>query len=337
MTNLWVRVLQPCGLVSVSLSGCIILTVLVFPEMVQQRIFMQLIVSISVADILGNWPYCLSENPDPGTVLCGVEGFANLYFFPVSWILTTFLTLLFRDLLIRGKILYSRAFVFGVSTVVPLPISLLYLAFEGYGTDDDQEFHTCTYHHKAQVFHEVTYDGILGVCLIIMGIMLLQVLKYEHDHRAQATDKSYRMVRNILTLYPVALILCWAPHSVCLLIPACNHDFKEQIYINFIKIAHGGLVAVIFFTMSKDARKRWIDFLCCKKSGKGQGVRLVTSFVTHSDVLSEGGLPIDSDLANLILGARDDETVSRTVSRTSNKSNVDFGPGMDLNGSFDGI
>jgi multidrug transporter EmrE-like cation transporter len=300
--------------------------------MVQQRIFMQLIVSISVADMLGNWPYCLSENPDPGTVLCRVEGFANLYFFPVSWILTTFLTLLFRDLLIRGKILYSRAFVFGVSAVVPLPISLIYLAFEGYGTDDDKEFHTCTYHHKAQVFHEITYDGILGVCLIIMGIMLLQVLKHEYDHLVQDMDKSYRMVRNILTLYPVALILCWAPHSVCLLIPACNHDFSEQIYINIIKIAHGGLVAVIFFTMNKDARKRWAVLLRCNSS-KGKNDRLVASCVAHSDVLSEGNLPTDSDLTSLMLVTRDGEIVSRI----STKSNMDFGPAMDMNESFHSI
>jgi hypothetical protein len=216
MPNIEIEMVQPVALVSVSMSALVVLTAIIFPQMIYRRIFMQLIVSISAADILGNWTYCLGSNPPGHSFLCAFEGFCNLFFFPVGWILTMFLTLLFRDLLTKGKIFYSRPLIFGASLLVPLFFTLLYLAFTQYTTDDDEGLHPCTFGSGAQLYHQITYDGMIGVCLIVMFGLMVATFKYEYDNPARAKLQTYKLVRKIITLYPIALIVCWAPHSICI-------------------------------------------------------------------------------------------------------------------------
>jgi hypothetical protein len=277
---------------------------------------MQLIVSISAADILGNWTYILPKNPARGTFVCAFEGFCNLFFFPVGWILTMFLTILFRDLLINGRIYYSRTFIFGISIVVPLLITLLYLSFTQFTVDDDHGYRPCTYGRGGQLYHQVTYDGMIGVCLIVMTLLMFHVLKYEYDNTLRTKQRMYKLVRRILTLYPVALIICWAPHSICILVPACSDSTQAQVYTNLLKIIHGGVVAVIFFCVSKEARLKWTGLLCCKS--KPSSEKLVSTSTVS--ILSEGSLPMDTDLTNIFGG--------------SNVTQEVFGPEFDLNDEF---
>ena len=130
MRTYFTNLLQPCSIVSVALSSSVLLTAVVFPQVIRKKIFMQLVTLISVCDIMGNWPYMLGFGPGAGTALCAFESFCNLYFFPVSWILTAMLTKLCRDVLVLGRVGNSRGFIFGFSFLFPLAITLGYLGVD---------------------------------------------------------------------------------------------------------------------------------------------------------------------------------------------------------------
>jgi hypothetical protein len=63
------------AVVSIPLSVTVILTALLFPAMIYNKIFMEIIVLISICDIMGNWPYALGflTYPRNGTPLCSDE------------------------------------------------------------------------------------------------------------------------------------------------------------------------------------------------------------------------------------------------------------------------
>jgi hypothetical protein len=335
MPNIEIEMVQPVALVSVSMSALVVLTAIIFPQMIYRRIFMQLIVSISAADILGNWTYCLGSNPPGHSFLCAFEGFCNLFFFPVGWILTMFLTLLFRDLLTKGKIFYSRPLIFGASLLVPLFFTLLYLAFTQYTTDDDEGLHPCTFGSGAQLYHQITYDGMIGVCLIVMFGLMVATFKYEYDNPARAKLQTYKLVRKIITLYPIALIVCWAPHSICIVFQECNDNLHAQLITSILKIAHGGLVAIIFFSVSKDARNKWYNLLafiiCCGRRVPGPPTihdKLVssTSLSSYPSIDDEGSLPQDGDLASLL--------TTSNLNQHARQSGGIFGADLDLNDEF---
>jgi hypothetical protein len=74
MISLYTRVIQPVAIFSVLVSAAIPVTVAVFPRMLKHKIFMEIILCISVSDMLGNWPYTLGYYPKDGTGFCGLEG-----------------------------------------------------------------------------------------------------------------------------------------------------------------------------------------------------------------------------------------------------------------------
>jgi hypothetical protein len=260
------RVVQPSSIVSVALSISVIITVLVFPNMIRGKIFIQIVALISFCDTMGNWPYMLNYYPANGTVLCSFEGFCNLFFFPVSWMLTTFLMKLFRDVAVHGKVHYSLGFVLLVTGGVPLVITLLQLTTNTYGNEGDylSDSQPCTIGGNtagAFMWHLITYNCLLYLCLLIVIVYLVEINWREMKGRIKSNSEVYRLMKRVLILYPVAMLLCWSPHAMCLNISVCSESLNTQGIIDAVKILHGGCVALIFYIMSKEPRRRWYELL----------------------------------------------------------------------------
>jgi hypothetical protein len=263
VVNAFPNVVQPCAIVSVTLSISVVVTVLLFPDMIRSKIFVKIVALISACDAMGNWPYALSKYPANGTALCRFEGFCNLYFFPCSWILTTFLMKLFRDLVVSCKIWISFRTVVFVSMGLPLLFTLLQLTGGTYGNEDDKEEQPCNFGGDlkfSSTWHLVTYDGLLFLCLATMMVYLLEVLWIQYNNGVKAKNTLvYVFMRQVLILYPVAMFVCWMPHAVCLFVPECNNNLDTEGDIVAVKILHGGCVAVIFYSMSNEGRRRWME------------------------------------------------------------------------------
>jgi hypothetical protein len=261
----YTRVVQPCAVVSCSLSCSVVITVLLFPDIIRGKIFMQIVAFISLCDCMGNWPYFLNYYPGNGTALCSFEGFCNLFFFPVSWILTTFLTKLFRDLAITSKITIKQWTIAVGSAGIPLLFTLLMLTVNTYGSlADDQHLEPCVYGGNPEtgyIWHLATYDILLYLCLGVMLFLLGEVLWLEYSGRIKASSGMYAFLKRVLILYPLALFVCWVPHAVCITVPSCYGNFQKEAYVDAFKILHGGCVALIFYSVSGEARQKWCDLL----------------------------------------------------------------------------
>jgi hypothetical protein len=232
--------------------------------MIRGKIFMKIVTLISLCDAMGNWPYALNYYPAARTPLCRFEGFCNLYFFPCSWLLTTFLVQLFRDLTVSCKIMISLRTVLIVSMGLPLLFALLQLSVGTFGTEDDGQAQPCSFGGDFEAsywWHIITYDGLLYLCFLIMFKNLVEVLWLEYTNAINSKNTDvYSLMKRVLMLYPVAIFVCWMPHAVCICIPACFYSVTTQGPITGIKILHGGCVAIIFFTMSSEARRQWAHF-----------------------------------------------------------------------------
>lgn len=258
--SLFMRVLQPFAIVSVIMSCSVVLTVCVFPSMIKGKSFTTIVALLSFCDAFGNWPYALSFVPPTKSPLCQFEGFCNLYFFPVGWILTTCLTKLFRDLVLKRRLKMSLEVILFISFVIPLAVTLSILSTNTYGSLDDEKIQPCSYggsEYDGYVWHMVTYAGFLYVCLGIMFLFLFEIAVEECRGRINVNTVMYTMLKRILILYPMAMFLCWLPHGVCIAIPQCYYSNSMETVVDVFKIMHGGCVAIIFFTMSSEARLRW--------------------------------------------------------------------------------
>lgn len=305
--SLFTSVVQPCSIVSVTMSASVVLTVLVFQDMIRGKIFMQIVALISLCDFLGNWPYTLGFYPSNGTSLCAIESFCNLFFFPVGWVLTAFLTKLFRDLAVKCKIIIPLAAVLCISFGVPLIFTLLILTTNTYGATDDEHAQPCFYGGNfmtGYIWHLVTYDGLLYLCLVLMLWSLAEIIWLEYTRKINFNSDMYTLLKRVLLLYPIAMLVCWLPHAVCVTLRTCTNDLNSEAIVDIFKISHGGCVALIFFTMSNEARQRWIGLLCPgTKSAPRSSLWDEATAESPSDTTRPTGgfLPDDTQLATILM------------------------------------
>jgi hypothetical protein len=260
------------AVVSIPLSVTVILTALLFPAMIYNKIFMEIIVLISICDIMGNWPYALGflTYPRNGTPLCSFEGFCNLFFYPASWTYTTMLTYLLKSLLMYGlkPLQLSRYVIHSLCLGLPLVLALVQLATNTYGVSvGSSGEEVCSYGGNIAIgnaIHAVIYDGFLLLNFIIMIGFLVQLWQLSYRHPVLARSPAFIIVLRALAYYPIALVVCWMPHVVYSLVNFSYNDGQVASLASIFdcfKVLHGGLTTVIFFHHSNEARSRWWDLL----------------------------------------------------------------------------
>lgn len=261
---------QCCTLISMCFSGFVVLTAVVFPKMIRKKIFMEMIVGISIADILGNWPYTVPYFPRNGTALCTMEGFCNLYFFPVSWLYSTSLAFFLWSLVVFERLLLTRIQMHALVLGVPLIFTLAMLSTNTYGVLTSLEGEDiCVYggnESSGNLWHFTTYFALLFLCFVLMSAWMLHLQYMSVVQRDKvALGPTYKLAKQALILYPVALLVCWFPHAIVQL--AANADYTNPLtvrvmyFCNLLKILHGAITATIFFSHSREAQQQWTRLL----------------------------------------------------------------------------
>lgn len=282
--------LQIASCISVACSGLVLLTLLVFRD-VRKKLFMQIIAFISFADLCGNLPFTFNYRAPDNSFICSMEGFANLYFYPCSWMWTTMLTFYLYSLAVHGVLPLSNLKIHLICWGFPLLFSLLTLTtnnFKRHKSPNDVE-QVCTWGGNTftgELWHGITYYGLWFGCFISMMIMYNKALQMSKTPSAN----SYAMLKlaiNALELYPLAMIVCWLPHVFVVLVNYFYHTknkfFNFYVFSNILKILHGAVTALIFFYKSPYSRSRWKRLfmrcynilMTCSHSAEAAGVTAV--------------------------------------------------------------
>ena len=256
-----VEIAQILSAISITLSSAVVLTAFIFPRMSRWKIFMPIVTVISFCDICGNLPYLMGICPSTGQPMCAFQGFLNLYFYPVSWLYSTLLMHILRQLFLFGTISGPQYFAHMFCCITPLVFTLLMLTTNTYGQSG---LPTCictiggVNQLDGKIWHAVTYYGLLLCCC---GIMLWCFVEIRH---VILIPQFYR-VGIILIQYPLAMIVLWFPYAITNLLVAVVADpiqFYEVFYVTQgMKIMHGGVTAIIFFANSAEARQRWYQLI----------------------------------------------------------------------------
>ena len=258
--------MQIVGIISVLSSLSVVLT-LSFRSL-RKKLFMQIIAWIALSDLIANIVYCSIRRPNSNTPLCSLEGFINLYFYPVSWMWSTTLMALLNSLASTGKLPLSYLSLHVICWVFPLVLTVFNFAYKDGNTStkerNDYSYEVCTLGRSTpeKIYHIISYYGLWMTCI---GFMLAMYFKIRSMDKVELKTNfpMWKNARDTLILYPVALFVCWAPHMVAVL-TAYFAPFAGLNTFYFaadvIKVFHGTVTAVIFFYKSNEARNRWLKF-----------------------------------------------------------------------------
>lgn len=261
----YILTLQIAAIISVLCSGSVILTAVLFPTM-RKKLFMQIICYISVADLVGNALYIPSFRPQNGSFACSLEGFLNLYMYPVSWLWSTVLMYFLYNLALKGKLPLSMPIFHGICWGVPLVFTLLNLTTNTYGRSDDYpDYEVCVLdgdYKAGTIWHTTTYDCLWLLCVVLMGYMYFRILCLRSSDLAISVEQ-FTLATKTLGKYPIALFLFWLPHmlSVFLLRTILERYRVVDYYVAslVVKILHGVATTLIFFFDSSEARYLWYE------------------------------------------------------------------------------
>jgi hypothetical protein len=278
----------------------------VFPDM-QKRLFMNIILWISTADLLASIASAFGF-PNQGTELCVVQAFAVPFFYKASWLWTTVLSYSIYNIAFFGsseiKMVHAHAFCWGVSfvtTVLPLTTN----TFGRESDDTNAELAWCSLRGNRQsssIWTLVTFNLLLLV--VFVGNIYIQTKIY-FDAKLRAESATIFAVLNVIILYPPGFLVTWGPNLVFSIIVnfglSGNADTIADIFdaVSILATQSGTVFALIFFIKCKEARVRWINAvkgLCCGVLGEPTDLTQAISTInrpTDEDV----GQPRPSDVS----------------------------------------
>lgn len=256
-------VVQTAAIISVLSSCSVLLTAALFPTM-RRKVFMQIICYISIADLVGNALYIPSYRPPNGSFGCELQGFINLYAYPVSWLWTSVLMYFLYNLALKGKLPLSLPIFHAVCWLVPLVFTLLNLTTNTYGRSDDYpDYEVCVLagdYHDGTIWHTVTYDCLWLSCILVMAFMYCRILFLRKSDLAISEEK-FKLATKTLGKYPIVLFVFWFPHMLsvfALRLVLEQYNITDYYVASLaIKITHGTATTLIFFFDSSEARYNW--------------------------------------------------------------------------------
>jgi hypothetical protein len=199
--------------------------------------------------------------PASESVMCKIEGFINIYFYPVTWMWTTILVYFLYGLAVHGKVPLSEVVVQCLCWGIPLLLTLMVLTTNNYGrfdVNDDNE--VCTIggsRDSAFAWRIIIYYGLFLVCIGVMMHLYIKILQVTKTGLTTVSEGMLTLAMQSLSLYPLAMIASWLPEFIAFIISFENYN-NLAIHISAIfKLANGVFTAVIFFSKSQHARALW--------------------------------------------------------------------------------
>ncbi len=216
----------------------------------------QVLAFISLGDMLGNASYLSEERPSDGSLDCNIEGFLNIFAYPVSWLWTLYLTYVLYYLAVHEVMIDKMKVAYFVCWGVPLAFAFGQIWNGGFGRHDNETYDMCTSAggYRSTLYHRVTYYGLLFVCIVAMMSMRVKMVYLQYYLKDPCTlTESFRVATKTLGFYPLVMMICWIPHGV---VRSLNHVSNTwHLFGLCLKIAHGFLLACTYFYSSPPSRR----------------------------------------------------------------------------------
>lgn len=330
--------MQIVSIFSVLCSLSVVLT-LCFRSL-RKKLFMQIIAWIALSDLIANLGYCSIRRPHSNSPLCSLEGFVNLYFYPVSWMWSTVLMALLNSLATTGKLPLSYLSLHVICWIFPFILSIFNFASNSGGASTKEtgnySYEVCTLGDSKpeKIYHVITYYGLWIACVLFMLVMYLRIRSMDKVE-LKSNFPMWQNARDTLILYPLALLICWMPHVVAVLL-AYFAPFSGLNAFYFstdvMKVLHGSVTAVIFFYKSTEARNRWMKFFVNVGAGLGLLVSDTDDWTVVTDFSVEYASSVDHSSQGSVDGGvipdlryLNDDTMAWCETRNSGGSAVGSG------------
>ena len=246
-----------------------------YRSLVSGKSLIHYVLCIAVADTMTAIFYAFGY-PTSGSTVCYLQGFFIVYFSRTSWFFTDILIFQLFYVVVYKKYFLNKPKIHAIVFVVNTTLAIIpYTTGTSYGLDDDGiPFGLCGYHGKAESqWSDVGYnvEALVSFIFIITvtGIVVVFSLNAKNSNSPNIYINE-RMIDSWKTiiLYPISMLISWIP-SV-----AYSYYFNTYIirngkkppngslvlnYLTALNVLYGPLLAIIFYTKTRDARQAWME------------------------------------------------------------------------------
>ncbi len=268
-------------------SLSVLFTGYMFPSMVRQKRFSQLIMLISANNLIAatagifGWP----TNP----TLCAIQAVVLAIGSRGSWVLMIFLCFELRNVMETGQLKFTWMQMFLVYTIFQLVSAFLPLASSevyGYGLPPQiLGLMTCTLNCNLKLLGLLVWSFFDSYTIFVVAVLTYNVVlifRSARELRASLAPGEVKKIEDLkwsASLYPVMMLVVWAPIVLILLAMIVYVSIRRkymapvQIMLStYVSVVWGMLDGffngVIFFYNGLEARRRWTEQL--EKYGLGR-------------------------------------------------------------------
>lgn len=232
---------------------------------------MRFIAFMALGDIFGNIPYLYTWDYSPTSGWCYVGGILLQTGSVSAWLWTSALCFLWHRAskrTLKGLTWHIMPMFHIICWGLPLIFALSSIALSPFENSTTYDGVCSTYGtYEARLFHNVWAYVLLVLCLIFMGILYADLVRFDHE-KGRQSEVSVVHTRNVaaakstLVFYPILFVVFWLPK----LILTTFYELLNENNSNFVKtidvftcwyMFHGVAVAAVFFYNSPMARSLW--------------------------------------------------------------------------------
>lgn len=264
--------------ISFLMSSTVLLTAVMFPSMARNKIYMHMILMVSLNDAL----FALSGMlgfPAWNTLACPVQSSLGFFFMRGSWIWAVFILYQLDGIVYTGRLRLNRVCMqvtaLAINTLLALaPVFYgqeygLSKYYSGYticsfvfeygpgGTSDPSYSHTIA----------TSFMGPMLLSLLVMVVLYVKMFLGLRNRRL-VVEQNRALVKSV-SLYPLVQMVCWMPF-VCVMFnifkdtPSANLPLIDYIPFQTLETwtyMSGIFSTIVFFRNSVEARERWTKVL----------------------------------------------------------------------------
>jgi len=256
-----------------------LLTVLCFPVMLKKKLFMHILMWMSICDFIGTVTFALGYPPIGPE--CTAQGAIMDFAYLALNLWSLLLSFQLYHLIMNGKPRLSLLQMHLVVWCTTLTLFVVPFTYISYGNDDDAAGKTPCTTRTGGTLGGNLMQGIV-VYLPFLLFLILQVVwaavAWCKTRNFEERFTTIRTALKMLWLYPLFLVLSWLPFILCNIydlaaIGDVNTNWSAGFYVAFNLSSswvacYGSLFSLAFFITSGESRGRWEDcYLRLRKHG----------------------------------------------------------------------
>ena len=208
---------------------------------------------------------CLFGFPLNGTVECTVQAFLINFFFPASWIWTSFLVYQLRCAVLNKHLWFKIWHMHVICWPLSLLVSCLPLSTLQYGQDDALSGQSnCFFSGKKAMKYtwaDLFFNIALIACFFFMTYRIVEVILFLRRSKEYLLNSIYISMR----MYPLGMAFVWGPvclYNVVIRFDPRFFDTRVNDWLILLATQSGTVMAVIFFSRTGEARRLWQTYCC---------------------------------------------------------------------------